>query len=166
MAAVSLKRVAVYRSNNLQTPLVWTHFIHLVINVLAMASSRLPSLHSATIPLPLLFCQSPAIRPCHTNVGSFENISFFFQCFGLGSALSWHHTTAIRSKVPTLRNNHLPWLAGSILQPNPLSYYLITATKERYVKENTSIWHSRYLTYPRCFFSYFCLSQCRFCETH
>lgn len=76
MVAVALKRVAFYRNNNLQMSLVRTHFIHLVINVLSVASSLLPSLHSFTIPLPLVFCHPPAIRPCHTNVGSFKNISF------------------------------------------------------------------------------------------
>lgn len=71
MAAVALKRGSAYRNNNLQMPLMQAHFLHLVINVLAEASSLLPSLHSVTIPLPLLFCHPPAIRPCHANVGSF-----------------------------------------------------------------------------------------------
>lgn len=94
MAAVALKRVAVYHDNNLQVLLVGTHFIHLVINVLAVASSLLPSLHFVTIPLPLLLRPPPAIRSCHTNVGSFQNISFS-KCFGLGSAVNWHYIKAI-----------------------------------------------------------------------
>ncbi len=77
MAATALKHVAFYRNNNLRMSLVQAHFIYLVINVLSVAYSLLPSLHSVTIPLPLVFCHPPAIRPCHANVGSFENISFF-----------------------------------------------------------------------------------------
>lgn len=88
MAAVALKQVAVYHNKNLQMLLVGLHFIHLVINVLAVASSSLlPSLHSVTIPLPLLFRDPPAIRSCHTNVGILENVSFS-KCFGLGSAVN------------------------------------------------------------------------------
>lgn len=88
MAAVALKLVAVYHNNNLQMLLVGLHFIHLVINVLAVASSSLlPPLCFVTISLPLLFCDPPAIRSCHSNVGIFENISFS-ECFGLGSAVN------------------------------------------------------------------------------
>lgn len=145
MATVSLKQVAFYRNSNLQMPLVRTHFIHLVINVLAMASGLLPSLHSVTIPLPLLFCHPPAIRPCHSNVGSFENISFF-QCFGLGSALSWHFRQWFDP-----RSQHLVSRQHFTTQTIKFLFHGSYITNERYVKENIYIWHDRYLTYRSCF---------------
>ena len=124
MAAVALKRVAICRNNNLRMPLVRTHYIHLVINVLAVASSLLTPLHSITIALPLLFCHTLAIRPCHTNVCSFENIFFSPQCLGLSFSLNWHYTMTIWSEVQTKehRNRRLPWLAGSILKTKPIKF--------------------------------------------
>ena len=145
MAAASLKQVSFYRNSNLQMLLVRTHFIHLVINVLAMASGLLPSLHSVTIPLPLLFCHPPAIRPCHSNVGSFENISFF-QCFGLGSALSWHFRQWFDP-----RSQHLVSRQRFTTQTIKFLFHGSYITNERYVKENIYIWHDRCLTYWRCF---------------
>lgn len=103
-------------TSNLQMSFVQMHFIHLVINVLAVASS----LPSSFLSLPLLFCHPSAIRPCHTNVGSFENISFS-QCFDLGSRLSWHYRLHLRSQRS--RSGITVCLGQQVA--DPLSSYLI-----------------------------------------
>lgn len=54
MAAVALKWVAVYCNNNLQIPLVRTHYIHLVIPGNGIQISDLPTFHYHSCPTFLL----------------------------------------------------------------------------------------------------------------